>query len=591
MDFASTERSSASAVRVDLTFTHVVSGRTAAISVNLADDLMLGRADVEEHLGLEEPTISKAHVRLHCIVYEQEKSSISPMLYVKSISRNTTALSKKGPGGTRSIKLYRNSAPNLIEHGDTLALSPTVHLQITFPNFTTPSLVLNALQRQEAEAFDDHYLISKSALGHGGYGAVYMAYEKKSDRQVACKIVDLHHVSRMACEEAVNESDRNYKPMHFSEAAQWSAIKTRWQKRLMKKLDQGYAELAILKDLSHPNIVGAESIFMSEHTIYIFQELITGGDLWSYLDTYGRPGLQDADATVIIKQLVEAVHYLHSHDIVHRDIKPENILMNAWEPGGRVVLTDFGLAKRTAADRHTELARTHRQRMHTAVGTAGYAAPEVQLDNNGDLLETGYTCAVDLWSVGAITALLFTSQSVQELFPVEEMDEIDLACLEDADSDEPIAGITMDTDGHYPFMATCSQRTAMPTTSQKHLSGAADSPNVVGTLVCNLSDLSNAQHDIWGRIASAPKDFIKRLLVLNEYKRMTARQALQHRWLAQPYYKDILERVYQKAISGWTPKEHAQVERVSAGDIKLAPMDDDSILLKMVRDSRSSYFR
>ncbi|KAF4549377.1 Meiosis-specific serine/threonine-protein kinase MEK1-like protein [Elsinoe fawcettii] len=406
----------------------------------------------------------------------------------------------------------------------------------------------------------------------------------------------------MACEEAAEEWSKRPDRPHLSGDAERSMVKTRWLKRLRKKMEHGVAELEILKDLSHPNVVGVDAILMSDHTVYIFQELITGGDLWSYLDTYGSPGLTDADATVIVKQLIEATQYLHEHGIVHRDIKPENILMDAWEPGGRIVLSDFGLAKRMPQAQATSQMVSRRKRMHTVVGTAGYAAPEVQLHNNSEITDKGYTCAVDLWSIGAITVLLFTAQSVQDLFPVEEVDELYATNLHSMDSGEPLAGITMDDEGFYPFMATCSQRNGLPGMSQSQSTRLpalsqklrqredSDSPNVAGILICDLSSLKDAQHDIWGRIASAPKEFIRQLLVLNESKRMTARQALEHRWLGQPFYKDILQEVYEKAIDGWRPKEQIQIEQLPQVTNIPPPTENDSVLMKVLGQSKSQYF-
>jgi len=76
---------------------------------------------------------------------------------------------------------------------------------------------------------------------------------------------------------------------------------------------------------------------------YIFTELATGGDLYSYMQAQGGK-LDDYNARFITRQVTMAVQYLHSNDIAHRDIKPENILVSHTHFGGRVVLTDFGFA-------------------------------------------------------------------------------------------------------------------------------------------------------------------------------------------------------------------------------------------------------
>ncbi|PSK56576.1 hypothetical protein B9Z65_6200 [Elsinoe australis] len=396
----------------------------------------------------------------------------------------------------------------------------------------------------------------------------------------------------MACEETIERwhNSRN-ESSHLSDDAVRSMVKTKWQKRLMKKLAQGRAELSILKGLSHPNIIGAERILMSDHTVYLFQELITGGDLWSYLDTNGDPGLEDADITVVTKQLLEAVAYLHDQGIVHRDVKPENILMSSWKAGGRIVLTDFGLAKHICDSTAATSTQVRRKRMHTTVGTFEYAAPEVRLQDKSEESENGYTCAVDLWSVGAIAVLLFTAKSVSDLFPIDEVDEINMTSQEISQSGGDICGIAADTEGHLPFMATCSQRDPISRTSQQQMVSVNNLRTTGGTLICDLSDLDDAQHETWGRIASRPKDFIKRLLVLDEAKRMTAHQALAHSWLTKKYYKHVLDGVYENAVKDWKPKGVIDIERIETDVSRLGPLEDDTVLLNLLQESTSRHFR
>lgn len=110
-----------------------------------------------------------------------------------------------------------------------------------------------------------------------------------------------------------------------------------------------------------------EIVPVAEKVRYIFQELVTAGDLISYLDAKnGR--LIENEAAHIIRQIVIAVKFLHEQNIVHRDIKPENILMTTLAVGCRVILTDFGGARKIV---------NYRQRMTSMEGTHGYHAPYV----------------------------------------------------------------------------------------------------------------------------------------------------------------------------------------------------------------------
>lgn len=98
---------------------------------------------------------------------------------------------------------------------------------------------------------------------------------------------------------------------------------------------------------------------------YLFQELITAGDLFSFIQYKGGK-LGDIESAVVVRQVLMALDYLHDRDIVHRDLKPDNILMTSLADGGRVVLTDFGCAR---------LVKPTVERMSTMIGTFEYSAP------------------------------------------------------------------------------------------------------------------------------------------------------------------------------------------------------------------------
>lgn len=92
-------------------------------------------------------------------------------------------------------------------------------------------------------------------------------------------------------------------------------------------------------------------------------ELVTGGDLFERIVTYGK--YNEVDARLLMKNVFEVIKYLHDKDIVHRDIKPENILLVFKNDCTTIKVTDFGLAKSTADG------------LRTYCGTPQYYAPEV----------------------------------------------------------------------------------------------------------------------------------------------------------------------------------------------------------------------
>jgi serine/threonine protein kinase len=144
---------------------------------------------------------------------------------------------------------------------------------------------------------------------------------------------------------------------------QWGDQQKR-ENKMEAKLKTYYSEAEILASIRHPNIIGLEKVFVTDNNIYMFQDLVTGGDLFSYLESKnGR--LSEVEAAVIVRQIVVALCFLHDKAIAHRDLKPDNILMTSLSTGCRVILTDFGAARRLQP----------RQRMMSLAGTEEYAAP------------------------------------------------------------------------------------------------------------------------------------------------------------------------------------------------------------------------
>uniref|UniRef100_A0A8C3Y768 Calcium/calmodulin dependent protein kinase IV n=1 Tax=Catharus ustulatus TaxID=91951 RepID=A0A8C3Y768_CATUS len=83
-------------------------------------------------------------------------------------------------------------------------------------------------------------------------------------------------------------------------------------------------EIGVLLRLSHPNIIKLKEIFETPTEISLVLELVTGGELFDRIVEKGY--YSERDAADAVKQILEAVSYLHANGIVHRDLKPENLL-------------------------------------------------------------------------------------------------------------------------------------------------------------------------------------------------------------------------------------------------------------------------
>ncbi|KAL6439754.1 hypothetical protein ACFW04_004061 [Cataglyphis niger] len=138
--------------------------------------------------------------------------------------------------------------------------------------------------------------------------------------------------------------------------------------------------------LTHPNIVQLLETFEDKHKVYLVMELVTGGELFDRIVEKGS--YTEKDASGLIRQVLEAVDYMHEQGVVHRDLKPENLLYYSSDEDSKIMISDFGLSKMEDSGI-----------MATACGTPGYVAPEV-------LAQKPYGKAVDVWSIGVISYIL-----------------------------------------------------------------------------------------------------------------------------------------------------------------------------------------
>ncbi|XP_015044237.1 calcium/calmodulin-dependent protein kinase type 1 isoform X2 [Drosophila persimilis] len=164
------------------------------------------------------------------------------------------------------------------------------------------------------------------------------------------------------------------------------AVKIIDKKALKGKEESLENEIRVLRRLTHPNIVQLLETYEDKSKVYLVMELVTGGELFDRIVEKGS--YTERDASHLIRQILEAVDYMHEQGVVHRDLKPENLLYYSPEDDSKIMISDFGLSKMEDSGI-----------MATACGTPGYVAPEV-------LAQKPYGKAVDVWSIGVISYIL-----------------------------------------------------------------------------------------------------------------------------------------------------------------------------------------
>ncbi|NXQ05762.1 DAPK2 kinase, partial [Vidua macroura] len=152
-------------------------------------------------------------------------------------------------------------------------------------------------------------------------------------------------------------------------------------------------EVAILRQLHHPNIIQLHELFASPAEVVLVLELISGGELFDFIAE--KEMLSEEEAIEFLGQILRGVEYLHARLIAHFDLKPENIMLQDKDvPKPSIKIIDFGLAQQLE-DGIT---------FKSLCGTPQYIAPEVI---NYEPLSP----ATDMWSIGVITYILLSGLS------------------------------------------------------------------------------------------------------------------------------------------------------------------------------------
>ncbi len=162
-------------------------------------------------------------------------------------------------------------------------------------------------------------------LEHGGFGITYLARDSL-DRTVVVKEC---FPAAICC-----RVDGRVRARSARLDAQLSVV-----------LRHFVREARRLSRLHHPAIVGVHQVFEERGTAYMVLDYVAGSDLLAVLEQ--QPDRLAADAVVaLLRQVLEAVAYVHDQGILHRDISPDNILL---DEAGRPTLVDFGAAMDYAA--------------------------------------------------------------------------------------------------------------------------------------------------------------------------------------------------------------------------------------------------
>ncbi|KAF1804099.1 camp-dependent protein kinase 2 [Mucor lusitanicus] len=247
-----------------------------------------------------------------------------------SASSNTTATTT-----TAAAKSINEPQPQPMQHQRSSNRSTPTYTSV----YNDQSIIKQRQDRPRLKLADFNML---RTLGTGSFGRVHLVQSRVNARYYAVKVLKKSEVVRL------------------------------------KQVEHTNNEKHILESVAHPFLVNMWGTFQDTVNLYMVMDYVPGGELFSVLRRSKR--FPDHVAKFYAAEVILAIEYMHSKNVIYRDLKPENLLLDSQ---GHIKITDFGFAKHVP------------DITWTLCGTPDYLAPEI-------IQSKGYGRAVDWWSLGVL---------------------------------------------------------------------------------------------------------------------------------------------------------------------------------------------
>ena len=229
------------------------------------------------------------------------------------------------------------------------------------------------------------YKIVKT-LGRGSFGITYLATTKVALCGGLGKMeVTVNVAIKEFFMEEFNSRSRNGSSVDGTNAS--------LVKNYRKKF---YREAENLSKLRHPNIVKVLEVFDENNTTYYAMEYVDGESLDDYIKSKGR--MPEEEVLTQLKDIGEALQYMHDNKMLHLDLKPKNIMRSM---DGHLLLIDFGLSKQYNQNGEPESSTT------LGHGTPGYAP----IEQENYKQDGTFPATLDIYALGATVYKMLTGST------------------------------------------------------------------------------------------------------------------------------------------------------------------------------------
>ncbi|KAL3931666.1 MAG: hypothetical protein SGBAC_011204, partial [Bacillariaceae sp.] len=226
------------------------------------------------------------------------------------------------------------------------------------------SSILRQLHKTETKgsSLESKYFIqSKTPIGEGAFGQVFLGRNKQTGEQVAIKKIWKEFTNRQDCQREMSAL------LHIKEAG------------------------------GHPHICSLHENFDEAQHFALILDLINGGELFDRLVENGA--YSELDASRLMREVVSAISFLHGIGLVHGDLKPENLMLSQAHESSIIKVVDFGCSE--LVDQPNSMPPSTQERNST--GTVAYLSPERGADT-----KTPPTKPLDMWALGIILFIMLT---------------------------------------------------------------------------------------------------------------------------------------------------------------------------------------
>ena len=226
-------------------------------------------------------------------------------------------------------------------------------------------------------------------LGQGSFGITYLA---KAKLRTQGNLGSMNVEAQVAIKEFFMSEVNSRRSDGSSVEGSSGSVFANYRKKFKKEAEN-------LSKLSLSNIVKVVDVFDENNTTYYVMEFIEGKNLDDYIKQKGS--LPEPEAISIIKEVGNALEYMHSRKMLHLDIKPKNIMR---KPDGTIYLIDFGLSKQFTDNGEPESSTS------IGLGTPGYAP----IEQSSYKQDGTFPATLDVYALGATMFKMLTGKRPPE---------------------------------------------------------------------------------------------------------------------------------------------------------------------------------